>query len=397
MSEVVTKVPTEGLDAERVLGIYDRGDPGPTLLVLSGIHGNEPAGVHACRRVLAALERDRPDCAGRVVFLAGNLQALRAGRRFVDRDLNRQWTAANVARVLATDAGLRTTEDREQAELIHEFERFEASATGPVVFLDLHTSSADGSPFSCLGDTLANRRLAMALPVPVILGLEECIDGAVMEYFDERGHVGLAVEGGRHGAPASVDNLESSVWIALWAGGLLRSDRVELDRHREVLRRASGGLPPVMEIRYRHAITPEMGFTMVPGFESFEAVPKGKLLAMDCDGEIRATRAGRVLLPLYQGQGDDGFFFGTDVARFWLGVSTLMRRLGLAKIVHWAPGVARDPDDPMSVLVNKRVARWRVADVFHLLGFRKKRDAGATMRFSRRWSRADNRAVRPRR
>ena len=37
-------------------------------------------------------------------------------------------------------------------------------------------------PFVLMSDTLANRKLAFALPIPVILGLEESIDGTLLEH-----------------------------------------------------------------------------------------------------------------------------------------------------------------------------------------------------------------------
>ena len=69
---------------ERVLGEVDHGRPGPTFLAQGGIHGNEPAGVDALRRVMRTLvERDIP-VHGRVVACSGNLLALSRRQRFVD-------------------------------------------------------------------------------------------------------------------------------------------------------------------------------------------------------------------------------------------------------------------------------------------------------------------------
>ena len=38
---------------ERVVGRVRSSEPGPTLMVVAGIHGNEPASVLAARRVFA--------------------------------------------------------------------------------------------------------------------------------------------------------------------------------------------------------------------------------------------------------------------------------------------------------------------------------------------------------
>ena len=83
---------------EREIGRYDSGAPelGPALLVVAGVHGNEPAGVVAAERVLKALREREPGLKGRLVALRGNLGALAAGRRFLGRDLNRGWSAASI-------------------------------------------------------------------------------------------------------------------------------------------------------------------------------------------------------------------------------------------------------------------------------------------------------------
>src|SRR5476651_1711478 len=46
--------------------------PGPTLLILGGIHGNEPAGVLAAERVLPRIQERSTDLRGEVVLLRGN-------------------------------------------------------------------------------------------------------------------------------------------------------------------------------------------------------------------------------------------------------------------------------------------------------------------------------------
>lgn len=106
--------------------------------------------------------------------------------------------------------------------------------------------------------------------------------------------------------------------------------------------------------------------------------------------EIRAAAASYVLLPLYQTLGDDGFFLARSVRRFWLRIASTMRWLRLDRLASWLPGVRRDPEDPLTILVNPRVARWFVTELFHLLGFRKERRRGDQLAFTRRWSQPEN-------
>ncbi|MDO8349497.1 MAG: succinylglutamate desuccinylase/aspartoacylase family protein [Planctomycetota bacterium] len=386
MSGVAVTGPT----CRRELGTWDCGRPGPTLLVLAGVHGNEPAGVLAVQRVLGRLQELELPVVGRIVALAGNLRALAAHRRFLDRDLNRGWGPDAIAAMLQRDAPAAKAEDHEQRELLARFTAIVRTASGPVVFLDLHTSSAEGPPFLCLADTIDNRNLGLATRVPIILGIEETLDGASLEWFAERGIAAVAVEGGRHEHPDTAGNLEAVLWLALEHLRILQPGQVELRPHREHLRVASAGVPPVVEITQRRAITAADGFAMAPGFVNFQAVKKGELLAQDRQGEIRAPYDCRMMLPLYQALGDDGFFLARPVRRVWLHVAKWLRALRLPAIVTWLPGVRRDPDDRLTILVDRRVARWFVPEVFHLLGFRKVRPRGDGLAFTRRWSRPEN-------
>lgn len=368
----------------RVLGVYDSEVPGATFVCIGGIHGNEPAGVHALLRILAELKEREIPIRGRFVALGGNLAALRQGRRFIDRDLNRAWSPGNLEVLHERDAADDGVEDREQRELLEVLDQIQQQARGPVIFLDLHTSSAPGASFVCMSDTLANRRIAMAMPVPLILGLEECIDGAIMDYFNRNKMVAVAVEGGREQDPGSIDNLESAVWLGLLAAGMLPSHRVDRAVHERRLRESARGLPRVLEIRHRQHIGAGDEFVMESGFGSFDEVDKGKLLA-HCNGRpLVASEDGRVLLPLYQGQGDDGYFLARTVGVFWLWLAALLRRCRLQSIVHWLPGVSRYPGQCHTLILTPFAERCLARELLPLLGFRRRRVIDGKLCFSRR-------------
>lgn len=377
--------PHRHVSANRRLGSYDRGMPGPTIMVVAGMHGNEPSGVMAFRRVLEHLRKCDAPFRGRLVGLAGNLPALERGERFIDEDLNRIWQPSRVARYAAMPWDERSVEAKQQAELLEQLDRELTLAQGTVHFLDLHTSSAEGKPFVCIGDTLLNRDFATRFPVPVILGLEEQVDGALLEYINNQGHITVGVEAGQHDAPASVDFHEAFLSLALVSAGCMQSD--ELPRYEEMRDRlcaAGATLPRVLEVRYRHPVGPSDRFRMRPGYENFRRIHAGEALAEDESGDIRAPETGRILLPLYQGQGDDGYFVVREFARFWLVLSALLRHLHLGRLAPWFPGVRVHADDANTLVVDRRVARWFTIQIFHLLGYRKKRDAGDHLLFSRR-------------
>ncbi len=76
----------------------------------------------------------------------------------------------------------------------------------------------------------------------------------------------------------------------------------------EMLEQASRDLPRAHQVRHRHPVQPRDQFRMEPDLVNFQSVRKNQLLARDQNGEIRSPRPGRILMPLYQAQGDDGFF-----------------------------------------------------------------------------------------
>lgn len=366
-------------DFPRRLGRYTTGRPGPTVVVCGGLHGNEPAGALAAQRVLARLEQERPPLRGQFLAVAGNRAALAAGRRYLAVDLNRAWQRDRISAV--RDGEARNAEEEELGALL---EVFDALEEGPWIVLDLHTTSGESPPFVIMSDTLRNRRIAFALSATVILGLEETVDGTLLGYLTERGHTAMVVEAGRHDAPGSVDVHEAVIWTGLVAvGALAARDVPDFAAHRARLREANRDLPRVVELRHRHAVVKNDGFRMAPGYRGLQPVAEGELLGHDRNGEVRAPERGRIVLPLYQEQGDDGFFLVRRVGRTWLGLSALLRRLGLGRVVPWLPGIERHPTRPDSLRVDRRVAHRTVVGLLHLLGYRRRRPDGTHLVFSR--------------
>lgn len=375
---------------KRLIGSRRGEQAGPTVIAVCGIHGNEPAGAGAAGAVLEGLDRSGAALRGEFVAVCGNLEALARNQRFIDKDLNRQWTAERIAALESgAGAGGSEVEDREQRELWTILSSTIERSRGPAILLDLHTSSADGAPFATMGDTLHNRGFVTKLPIPVILGLEEQIDGALLEYVNNLGHVTVGFEGGRHDRPSSREHHEAFLWLSLIAAGSLREEDVPLrEELRRTLREATAGIPRILEMRHRHAVRPEDAFTMNPGFRNFDPVTRGDLLAQDRRGSVRARETGVLLLPLYQGQGDDGFFLGRAVKPFWLKLSAALRLLGVSSWPHLLPGVRRHPHDDETLIVDTSVARLLPLQVFHLLGYRKRRWRGRKLIVTRRRERS---------
>src|SRR5207237_43547 len=79
---------------------------GPLLVATVGIHGNEPAGLHATRRVLRTLSMRETPMKGRLAAFVGNQAGLARNVRFVDEDMNRLWSRVNVEALRLRDPAL---------------------------------------------------------------------------------------------------------------------------------------------------------------------------------------------------------------------------------------------------------------------------------------------------
>ncbi len=374
-------------ELKREIGQYGDPNQDPWLICIGGIHGNEFAGVAAIQRVFQKLQQAQIPIHGNFIGIAGNLQALSKGQRYLRKDLNRMWVPERIDRLQdgPINGEFKLAEDREQAELFERLERILQPANRRLYFLDLHTTSSHSAPFAIFGDTLRNRRFARHFPVPLILGLEEVLDGVLIEYLTNLGHIAMAFEGGQHEAPESVDRLEAAIWIALMNAGLVRSTDVpRAGQYDRLLAQACKGLPHVSEVVYRHEITPEDHFQMHPGFKNFQKIRKNQRLAIDRNGQIKAPANARILMPLYQGLGNDGFFLVRDVHPLWLKFSSLLRRLRIDKLIPYLPGIRRHPKDANTFIVNTVVARLFTIEVFHLLGYRRKLRVGKLLYVSKR-------------
>lgn len=300
--------------SERIIVSWGDESRGPLLCFLAGIHGNEPAGVLALERVLCQLrELDLP-LHGRVVGLKGNLAALDRGERYVDTDLNRLWSKDQIQRVTALSKEDRNTDEQELVELLSLLSEFSGSGQTPQIYVDLHTTSAKGGAFSVVANYASHRALAECLPVPMIFGLAPALAHTTNRYFEERGLVGIAFEAGQHDDPLSIDRHEAAIWIFLAAVDIMEEEDIpDWEGKISLLQAAAGDLSQYQQVVYRHHIDGEDQFSMMPGFLNFQEIVSGQPLGHDRGGTVRSPEEGRILMPLYQAQGSDGFYIIKDL------------------------------------------------------------------------------------
>ena len=338
------------------------------------------------------LFRSKLPVRGRLLGLAGNIRALAHDVRYLTRDLNRRWYPDHLARLRDQPREQDSSEDTEQRELLNIFDRLDERFDHPLVVIDLHSFSAEGPPFSVVADTLRNRPIAYEMRVPIIFGLEEAVEGTLLGYLADLGHIAIGFEAGQHEDPRTVDNHIAAIWIAMVAAGLLAREHLpELPTHEQRLEQAAQGLPRAVEIVYRHGIRPEDEFRMDPGFRNFQPLRRGQRLGVDRDGEIGAPSGGRILMPLYQGLGEDGFFIARDLGHARLQISAALRKLRVDGLLPYLPGVQVDEQGRDVVTVGAASNRPAVKGVLRMLGYRKELGQEGQLRLARRRQEQSNR------
>lgn len=360
---------TDYLHDKRILGQFYGTDNGPTVIIFSGIHGNEKAGVHASEKVINKIRERNLRFKGNLHFILGNINALNKGVRFEKVDLNRIWQADHILKIENQIKGLEA-EEREQRDIFIIIRNILLHEPGPFYFIDLHTTSASSVPFITISDSLNNRKFSSNFPIPVVLGIEEYLDGPLLTFINEYGHIALGFEGGAHESASSIVNCEAFIWKALVHSKCLdKSELTDYSRYQEILSSLRCEYR-FFAIKYRYELKEDENFSMKPGFENFEPVEKHEYLAMSNGQEITSPRRGRIFMPLYQELGEDGFFILKKVSRFWLALSIMARKLKFNHFLRMIPGVNQDPANNFTLIVNPKVARFMTLSLFHLFGYR---------------------------
>lgn len=161
--------------------VYQLGDGTPEVAVVGGIHGDEPCGVRAIERLVA----EEPDVDRPVKLIVANEEALDAGVRYLDEDLNRAFPG---------DPNAHSHESR----LAHDLKRELRDCT----VLSLHSTQSYGEPFA-LVDTIdaVSRAICPRLPIDIVVETDRFTEGRLIEHPHT-----IEVECGFQGSDEAADN-----------------------------------------------------------------------------------------------------------------------------------------------------------------------------------------------
>ncbi len=381
MTEVTSPALHKSIILNRIIGKIKGDKSGPTMVFFGGIHGNETAGVFALNQVFSALNPE--DISGTLYAITGNMAALKANKRYLNNDLNRLWFETRIK-----DIQNQSHLNSEEAELLEIFKILHhilETESGPFYFIDFHTTSSKTLPFITINDALINRKFSMLFPVPLVLGIEEYLEGPLLSYINELGYVSLGFESGQHDEKDAVLNCEAFIYLALvYAKVMTPNSLINFPVYYRQLQEQSQYLKEAFEVVFLHRVKASDHFEMLPGFKSFEKITKQTRLATDTEGAIVSKYNARIFMPLYQKMGAEGFFIIQPIKPFALKLSEFLRRIKFDNFLVILPGVSWQDKQKNVLLVNLKIAKFFAKSFFHLLGYRSQKVDATHLRLSNR-------------
>ncbi|MBT8272443.1 MAG: succinylglutamate desuccinylase/aspartoacylase family protein [Bacteroidia bacterium] len=369
MVQVYNKALNETINVDRFIGKIEGSQSGPTIIFFAGIHGNETAGVFALHQVFNSI--DKGDIRGSVYGIAGNLSALNKGQRFLYDDLNRIWTEKNIQRLHQSDQ--LNPDEKELLEIHKILKDILNKGQAPFYFIDLHTTSSQTLPFVTINDALINRKFSRQFPVPIVLGIEEYLDGPLLSYLNTKGYVSIGFESGQHDMKNAITNGEAFIYLSLvHSGSIKKASLPDYDRYFNLLKQDAKEIKEVFEIIYLYQLSNGEDFRMKPDFKSFQLIKKGTLLAQRNGKDVVAPKDAKIFMPLYQNRGREGFFLIKKISPFFLRLSAILRRTKADNLLAILPGISWQDEQKNGLQVDLKIARFMAKPIFHLLGYRNK-------------------------
>ena len=287
----------------RIIGEIQGKEKGPLLIYVGGVHGNEMQGIIALENVFSSFKNNTENLKGRAIAIKGNLAAIEQNKRYISKDLNRIWDRAEELE------GSDVKEYQEYLEIKTIIEEELKGDFTQAYLIDLHTTSAPTIPFVVTKENDFNKAFMEKVDVPYVTGLKGYLDGTLLEWMCDLGHCGLVFEAGQHHSEISAIKHEAFVRLSMYYTEFIS----ELSA--KALYQLRDQLEDELRTKHNHFVLVDrykigMGelFEMEAGFSNFEHVYEGEILAKNQEGHILAKADANIFMPLYQKEGNDGFF-----------------------------------------------------------------------------------------
>lgn len=267
-------------------------NPGPTTVIMAGVHGNETCGVKAVETVIPLLMEKVSK--GRVIFLLGNPLAVAQGKRFIDVNLNRMFAPS----------GEISFHHRNSYEF-HRAKFLMSALKQADALLDIHSTTNPSEPFM-ISDHPEVFERTVDLPCDfsrIVSGLDALHPGSSDGFMNQIGKLGVCIECGQHENPEAFQLAKRSIFRFLQNMG-----NIELPKARKMVRIDR------QEIFAESIYHTKTGtFRLAHPFSDFATVKPTQYIARDGDDIIRAEKEGFILFAVNREKiGDEGFVFATE-------------------------------------------------------------------------------------
>lgn len=254
-------------------------------LIISGIHGNEIGGIVASMYFAKWLCKNTfPHPAQEFIFCLGNIEAIRQGKRFIHKDLNRCFHLENERLSLAFN---------ENHNEVRESQRIARVIKQASVVIDLHqTVQPTLSAFLCTIKDRANIQLIseINMDIPVLTYDNDFSqDGWTTENYSQNyGIPALTLETGQTG----LDQKQISLTQKFLMAYLRKSSWNSL---------SSKTSCSIMETEQVILQNPTRSIQLVHGFKNFSRIKSGQIIAFDSQSQtsIQSKVTGYLLFPKY--------------------------------------------------------------------------------------------------
>ena len=170
----------------------------------------------------------------------------------------------------------------------------------------------------------------------------------------------------------SIQNCYDFAVLSLRITGILEESTCNCDKHRGRLKEQTFYLKQFYEITFRHAIENRESFDLKPGYKNFQILKAGEVMGYEGKKVLKTETDTQLFMPLYQGQGEDGYFLIRPIPKFFLRLSKWLRKNRVDRLFPLLPGVYWKDPSKAQLRVNLKIARFLAVPLLHLLGYRKK-------------------------
>jgi succinylglutamate desuccinylase len=264
-----------------------------TTVFGSAIHGNETGSLPAVLSILSEMAEEFQSLHGRYIFFVGNPDAVHAGTRFIERDLNRCFNLTDSA-TLEGKRSIELSKILAEADLFIDYHQTNQPAVFPFFTFAYHEESYRWAAHMQAADHFVTRDMKVAFSSEGLCG---------DEWVRARGKSAVTLELGRAGLSHSAfqTTLNSLRRIVGFVETELSHGRLPAPA-----KPASGEDLKFFQVAAKLPWTGDEA-ALIDGFENFQFVNAGDELGqMSKDVKLTAPVSGHLMFPKYPKRNADG-------------------------------------------------------------------------------------------